>query len=170
LDYFANERPDASSPVMKTNLFATLRRWFTGRRPNTHAPAALHNAVAHVLSLQYEDASGDADGLSSRFLIDAFIEPGDSTDTWEVSELSLLPPQAAELAERGEPANDLCHVLAVQILQGDHFQPIVEQSCFGACRVRLRVNVRNGLRFLRFRYRDALFGQVLLPASHFQAF
>ncbi len=155
---------------MKTSFLSTLRHWLTGSRPVPHAPAALREAGVQVLSLQCEDADSASDGLASRFLVDAVIEPAAPDAAWQLDELTFLPPQAAELAERGEPAPDLCQVLAAQIMENGHFQPVVERSCIGSCRVRLRVHVRHGLRLLRFRYRDALFGQVLLPAKQLQAF
>jgi hypothetical protein len=155
---------------MKTSLHSSIHHWFASFLPGAHAPAALREADAHIVSLQRENTFGGGESYVSRFVLDAVIEPTAPDAEWQLDELALLPPQAAELAERGESGDDLCCVLDVQVMEDGHFHPAEDDTCIGPCRVRLRMTVRNGLKLLRFRYRDALFGQVLLPTAEFAGF
>jgi hypothetical protein len=148
---------------MKMSIMQSISRYL----PGSGASDALRRADARVFSVHREPATDGPD--TARYIIEALIMPATPEAEWDLEELTMLPPQAAELAKRGEPAPDLCMVIEAQVMEDGHFQP-ANNSCTGPCRVRLRVKVRNNLRLFRFRYRDALFGQIVLPVVQAEAF
>ncbi len=143
---------------MKMSIAASIRRLFPGGGDS----AALQGASVSVQSIHHEPCVVPE---ASHFLIEAVITPSVPDVSWKLDELTLLPPQAAELARRGESAEDLCRVMDVQVLREGGFRSVSDYNVAGAAHVRMRVIVRNGLRLFRFRYRDVLFGQLVLPTG-----
>ncbi len=128
--------------------------------------AALHGARASVLCFRPAHRYNAEGKLEHQFLVDALIEPAGEDRAWTPGELTMLPPEAAAtLIERNEHADDLCAVLTAEIVENRRFVPAGDRTVRGTRRIRLRVAVRDGLAHLCFRHRDAVFGEVLLPAG-----